>query len=79
MPNILLTGWRGWSVRMQAEAVKDAKMKKMIRDNKRERDYFKPGKYKLTRTQETSGRFKKEMISGKYRSKYFYLPCLQNI
>ena len=49
---------------MQAEAVKDAKMKNMIRDNKRERDYFKPGKYKLTRTQETSGRLTNNQVSA---------------
>ena len=58
-------------VRIQAEAVKDAKMKNMIRDNKIERDYLKPGKYKLARTQETSGRWKKEMISGTYPSNIF--------
>jgi hypothetical protein len=57
IPNILLTGWRGWWARMQAEAVKDAKMQDEI--NKRMTDYFK-----LRISQGTPGGRKKEAESG---------------
>ena len=64
MPNILLTGWRGWWARMQAEAMKDAKMQDEIKDNKRMTDYFKPGRI----SKETPGGRKKEAESETFPS-----------